>query len=499
MKVATWAEIRRLSELEKLSQRAIARQLGCSRELVKRALAMESPPGGQPTVSQASILDPYKSQIDTILARYPDLSAVRVREKIATAQNGLPGYTGGVTLVRDYLRSVRPARGRVYQDVFYSPGEAIQIDWGDCGTLKIGTTTRRVSVFVAVLCYSRMCFIEFTLSQRKAEFYRALVHALEFFGGTPQKVVFDNLKAAVLSGSGRTARLHPEFEALCGHYYLEPIACERYDPESKGMVEAKVGYVKRNALQGRDDELENWDGYERLATSWRDNVANVRLHDRLGQRPIDRYAEEQQHLRPLPAIALDTDEIVMTEVRPTTRIDFDGNRYSVPPHLARKPVVVRAAAKQVRIYYQGQLVACHQRSYSRRELVIEPEHRLEALKLRHRQRASDLQQSFDALGSTAKTFHLGLLTQPVRASVHLRRLLELIRLYGTQEVLAAISVANEYQTFDAAYVETILHQQRRKQSLPSPTRVQLRRQELTDIELDPPDLGHYDRFTTEDD
>lgn len=80
----------------------------------------------------------------------------------------------------------------------------------------------------------------------------------------------------------------------------------------------------------------------------------------------------------------------------------------------RKPVVVRADTKQVRIYYQGQLVACHQRSYSRRELVIEPEHRLEALKLRHRQRASDLQQSFDALGSTAKIFHLGLLTQPVR-------------------------------------------------------------------------------------
>lgn len=499
MKVATWAEIRRLSEIEKLSQRAIARQVGCSRELVKRALRMESPPGAQTKVNSASILDPYKPQIDTILTRYPKLSAVRIREKIAVEHNGVPGYTGGVTLVREYLRSVRPARGRVYQDVFYSPGEAIQIDWGDCGNLKIGTTTRRVSVFVAVLCYSRMCFIEFTLSQRKAEFYRALVHGLEFFGGTPRKVIFDNLKAAVLSGSGRTARLHPEFEALCGHYYLEPVACQRFDPESKGMVEAKVGYVKRNALQGRDDELESWDGYERLATTWRDNVANVRLHDRLKQRPIGRFAEEQQHLRPLPTVALDTDEVVMTEVRPTTRIDFDGNRYSVPPHLARKPVVIRASAKQVRIHYQGQLVACHERSYSRRELVLDPTHRLEALKLRHRQRASDIQQSFDALGPTAKTFHLGLLTQPVRASIHLRRLLELIRLYGTQEVLAAISVANEYQTFDAAYVETILHQQRRKQSLPSPTRVRPRRQELTDIELDPPDPGHYDRFTTEDD
>ena len=161
--------------------------------------------------------------------------------------------------------------------------------------------------------------------------------------------------------------------------------------------------------------------------------------------------------------------------------------------------MVRAGAKQVKIYYQGQPVACHQRSYSRRELVIEPEHQLQALKLRQHQRADDLQQSFEALGPTAKTFHLGLLGQPVRATIHLRRLVELIRLYGSQEVLAAISVANEYQTFDAAYVETILHQQRRKQSLPSPTRVRPRRLELTDIELDPPDPGHYDRFMTEDD
>lgn len=499
MKVSLWAEIRRLAEVEKLSQRAIARQLGCSRELVKRALELNNPPTGQPNGDQTSILDPYKSHIDTIIDRYPNLSAVRVREKISAPHNGLPGYAGCITLVRDYLRSIRPARGRVYQDIFYSPGEAIQIDWGDCGTLKIGNTSRRVSVFVAVLCYSRMCFIEFTLSQRKAEFYRSLVHAFEFFGGCPRKVVFDNLKAAVLSGSGRTARLHPEFEALCGHYYLEPVACARHDPESKGMVEAKVGYVKRNALQGRDEELENWDGYQRLAAHWRDNIANIRLHDRLKERPIDRFQQEQQHLRSLPAVPLDTDEVVMTEVRPTTRIDFDGNRYSVPPQLARKPVVVRADCEQVRIYYQGQLVASHQRSYSRRELIIDSQHQLAALELRRRQRSSEIQQSFDALGPAAKTFHLGLLGQPVRTSVHLRRLMELIRTYGSSEVLAAISVANEYQTFDAAYVETILHQQRRKQSLPSPTSVRPRRQELTDIELDPPDPARYDRFTSQDD
>jgi hypothetical protein len=80
--------------------------------------------------------------------------------------------------VRRYLHKIRPARGRGYQEVLYEPAEAMQVDWGDCGRLTIGQTPRRVSVFVAVLCYSRMCYIEFSLSQRKADFYRALVHAL---------------------------------------------------------------------------------------------------------------------------------------------------------------------------------------------------------------------------------------------------------------------------------------------------------------------------------
>ena len=76
--------------------------------------------------------------------------------------------------VRRYLRRVRPSRGRVYQEVFYEPGEAMQIDWGDAGRLHIGKTTRRVSMFVAVLCYSRLCYIEFSLSQRKADFCRGV-------------------------------------------------------------------------------------------------------------------------------------------------------------------------------------------------------------------------------------------------------------------------------------------------------------------------------------
>ena len=251
MNVALWAEIRRLAEIEKLSGRAIARRLHCSRHTVAAALNLQQPPAPTPA-RRASLLDPYVEQIKELLAKYPDLSAVRIREEIA---RGPQGYTGSTTVLRRYLRKVRPARGRVYQEVHYQPAQAMQVDWGECGRVQVGSTMRKVSVFVAVLCYSRLLYIEFTLSQRKAEFYRGLVNALTFFGGSPRNLIFDNLKAAVLNGSGRNACFHPEFLALCGYFCMQPVACARRDPESKGVVEGGVRYVKHNALAGRADEL----------------------------------------------------------------------------------------------------------------------------------------------------------------------------------------------------------------------------------------------------
>jgi transposase len=491
MKVGLWAEIKRLQEVERLSQAAIARRLHCSHRTVRKALAMASPPTPTPGPCE-SILERHRAQIDALVAKYPDLSAVRITEEIS---RGEEGYRGSVYPVRRYLRRVRPARGRVYQEVIYEPGEAMQVDWGDCGRLTIGKTVRRVSVFVAVLCYSRLCYIEFTLSQRKADFYRGVVHALEFFQASPRKLIVDNLKAAVLNGSGRYACFHPEFLALCGHFCMEPIACAARDPESKGIVEGGVRYVKRSALAGRSEELVTWEAYRRLAPWWRDEVANVRLHATTRERPIDRFQTERSRLRPLPAVPLDTDEVLPVIVTPHARVHYDGNRYSVPPALVRKPAVIRASQTEVRILDQGHEVVRHARCYEKGQLIVDAEDRLAALKLRRRRQASQREEEFDALGPVAREFHLKLLSMPVKTTVHLRRLLGLVRLYGRREVLAAIVQALQYQTYDAAYVETLLLQQRRRRELPSPTPLNPKRRELIeDIHLEEPDPAHYDRL-----
>ena len=142
----------------------------------------------------------------------------------------------------------------------------------------------------------------------------------------------------MLNGSGRAACFHPEFLALCGYFCLQPIACERRDPESKGIVEGGVRYVKHNALAGRADELIRFEDYLAFAPMWRDQVANVRMHETTRERPVDRFQQERSLLRALPAIPFDTDEVVPAVVSPHARIEFDGNRYSVPPQFVRRPV-----------------------------------------------------------------------------------------------------------------------------------------------------------------
>jgi transposase len=503
MNVALWAEIRRLAEIDKLSGRLIARRLHCSRHTVAAALELQQPPTPRTCahagVRRDSLLDPYLDQIKDLLSHYPDLSAVRIREEIA---RGPQGYRGSTTVLRRYLRRVRPARGRVYQEVPYQPAQAMQVDWGECGRVQVGSTIRKVSVFVAVLCYSRLLFIEFTLSQRKAEFYRGLVNALTFFGGSPRNVICDNLKAAVLNGAGRSACYHPEFLALCGYFCVQPVACARHDPESKGVVEGSVRYVKHNALAGRADQLLRFEDYLALAPYWRDQVANLRRHETTHERPSSRlrdrsrrFEQERALLRPLPAIAFDTDEVVPAIVSPHARIAFDGNRYSVPPQFVRRPITLRANHAQLRLLHEGQVVAQHVRSYERGQLLVLPEHRLAALTLRQRPTQQAREQEFDAWGPEARAFHLGLNSRPVKSSVHVRRLLSLAQLYGRTPVLAAISRALELATYDAASVENLLLAERRRRQLPTPTFPTPQRRELIDdIELEAADPALYDRF-----
>jgi hypothetical protein len=274
---------------------------------------------------------------------------------------------------------------------------------------------------------------------------------------------------------------------------MQTVACEKRDPESKGVTEGGVRYVKYNALTGRDEMLTHFEDYQVLARTWRDSVANERVHANTRVKPIDRFEKERRLLRPLPGIPYDTDEVIPAIVTPHARVRFDTNRYSVPPEFVRKTVTLRVDDHSLRVLHAGVEIARHRRSFEKHKIVLLPEHRDAAKALRRRSQAHQIEAAFDALGPPANTFRLKLLQVPVKPLVHLRRLLEMVRLYGKAEVLQAITCALEYQTFDAAYVKNLIDQARRRRHLPSPLPLSPQRKELLeDILIEEPDPRHYD-------
>ena len=184
------ADVLRLSFVEGKSIREISRTLGMSRKTIRRTLLSEPsrPVVLAPSTVRIRILDPYEDTLRQLLRDDEAIKAPAVLERLREA-----GFPGGITVVRDRLREIRP---RVLHEPFltleHPPGDQLQIDWFDAGFALSGVP-RRVSGFVAVLAYSRMLYLEFVLSQRFGSFLRCMERALNFFGGTATADVFDNM------------------------------------------------------------------------------------------------------------------------------------------------------------------------------------------------------------------------------------------------------------------------------------------------------------------
>src|SRR3990170_1489735 len=207
LNVEAWAEIRRLHRVEGMSIRGISRRLGVARETVARALRAKGPPVYRRRAAPAK-LDPFKGRIADLLAEYPRLSAVRVRELLRAE-----GYTGGVTIPRDYLHQVRPRPIQAFQRTVYQPGEIGQVDWArmpDPIPDAFGKL-RPVYALVMVLGYSRLLTVVFSFRTRLVDFLRCQAEALQFFGGVPRTLVYDNLKSVVLHRRGTEVTFNPQF------------------------------------------------------------------------------------------------------------------------------------------------------------------------------------------------------------------------------------------------------------------------------------------------
>lgn len=430
-------------------------------------------------------LDPFKAQIVVLLERHP-YTAQQIFQQLRSQ-----GYTGGYSVLKDFVRQARPLRKPAYLMLEFAPGECAQVDWGSYGSVTVGSTRRRLSFFVMVLCHSRLMYVEFVLTEGMEQFLTCHQNALNFFGGVPKKIMIDNLKVGVLQHPlGEKAVFNPRYLDLAAHYGFHPVACTVRKANEKGRVENGVGYIKKNFLNGL--EIPSFAALQPAAVLWRDTVANVRLHGETQRQPLDLFAEEKPRLQPLPVVPYDTGVIRPIGANSYACVVLDTNRYTVPHLYASQKLTLKLYPKELKLYHLEKLIAFHPRSYERRKLVRNPDHIRELQQQRIKAREQTLLLSFVALSPLAETYLRQLELKRLNTLHHVQKIVALSELYGPPKIERALQDALQFEAYGCEYIANILEQRERHDAPPAALHL-TRRQDLLDLDLPPADLTAYER------
>lgn len=346
------------------SIKAIARQTGRSRNTVRRVLREPGPIGfHQP--QRHSRLDAFKAYLRQRWEAC-GLSAVRLLPEIQAM-----GYTGSVVTLRRFLHSLKPERERLRKlTVRFEtpPGKQAQADWGYCGRFPDPHAhIVPVYVFVMVLGFSRMLYIEFTSSMKQPALLRCHLNAFAFFGGWTQEILYDNMKQVRLNQE----ELNPWFADFANHYGFAIKTHRIRRPRTKGKVERMVHYVKDAFLNGRI--FTDLADLNAQAFHWLTNTANTRVHATTGQRPVDLSAQEKLICgNTVPPYQL-------CELLPRTAgfdgfVRFQKSRYSLPPEYAGQSVLIGQREQKIVIRCQDMIVAEHLPAPKAGSIIADPVH-----------------------------------------------------------------------------------------------------------------------------
>jgi transposase len=485
------AQIRRLFYAEHWRLNTIADQLGVHHDTVRHAVEAERfiRYGAQ---IRPSALDPYKAFIVATLEQYPRLRATRlwamVRER---------GYPGSPIQVQRYVRTVRPAaRAEAYLRLDTLPGEQAQVDWGSFGQIRVGSTTRPLSCFALVLSWSRGCYARFALDQTLESFLRGHVEAFTALQGVPRTILYDNLKSVVLERVGDHIRFHPRLLELAGHYHFAPQPCAVARGNEKGRIERFLGFLRHSFFAAR--ACRSVEDLNAQLARWIADVAHARpVPDRREHSVAEALAEEQPRLLPLPEHPFPCDLVRAVSSGKTPYIRFDGNDYSIPHALVRRPLTLVAGEHTVRILDGTTEVARHARSYDRQQRIEDTAH-LAALAAEKR-RAHEL-RGRDRLRHAcphAEAFIEALALRGHPLAAESTRLLRLLDQVGAAALDAALADALARGAISAASVAHVLDQRRRARRVPPPVDLVLPADpRVRDLRITPHALSAYDALLT---
>ena len=364
LKVSMTETIRELSK-KGWSQRRIAEELGVHRKTVRKYLEADSkgtistagpdggtePKGTIPTAGRQSKCAVFDAYIRERLKC--GLSAQRIFQDLQMEK----GFEGSYESVKRYVRKLGNDVELPFRRMEAMPGTECQVDYGT-GAWIVGADgkRRKTHLFRVVLSCSRKAYSEVSFTQETECFLRALENAFRHFGGVPETVVIDNLKAGVIKACVYDPELNPKLRDFAAHYGTYILPSRVRTPRHKGKVERQVGYAQDNALKGRSfKSLAEQNAHLR---DWEIHVADKRIHGTTRRQVQYMFEEEKPHLSALPPDLFPAFQEGRRKVHRDGHVEIAKAYYSVPPEYTRREVWVRHDGRLVEIFNDGMQRLC---------------------------------------------------------------------------------------------------------------------------------------------
>jgi transposase len=352
LEIEEWFMIREL-HAQGLNITEISDKTGFDRKTVRKYLNLTTVPEPRHRAKRESKLDKYKGYIIKKLHEGP-FSAVRLFREIEEM-----GFIGKCTIVRDFVRKVRPEKG--VQAVYRyetKPGVQAQVDWSEFGKVEIDSRMQKLYCFNMVLGYSRMRYIEFTLSIDVYTLIQCHLNAFRYFGGYTNEILYDNMKQIVITRALKSSdsEWNTKFEDFFKQYGFIPRLCHPYRAQTKGKIENNVGYVRRDFFLGRS--FNSLADMNSQALTWLTRV-NSSVHGTTHEIPLERLKSEG--LKPIDSVPAYL--VIREEARKISRdcfISYLGNKYSVPYRFAGREATLQIFDGKFKVIVGGEQVCEHE-------------------------------------------------------------------------------------------------------------------------------------------
>lgn len=450
-----WETIRIRCVRDKEPIKRVARELGISKNTVKKYVNSNTPPMLPAPVRRSSLMSRFESQIDELLRETPKITAARIVQIIRERID--PTFRVNERTAREYVagRRTKIVPKEAFVRLVYAPGDQVQFDFKDVRA-RIAGDEVSLHLFCARLSYSTAFFARCYRSEDCPALFDGIVSACVAFGGVPREGVFDNASTAVkrvLRGRDRT--LNPDFAALCGGLALHMEFAAPAKGNEKGGVEGLHGYVEDQIFRPMPEFASLAELNSALAV-----FGAAHLDKRVaGESVRVRLERERAAMRKLPSLLPATCVRDVTRVNKFAEVTYKTNRYSVPTQYAHRDAILEVFHDRVRVLVDTILVAEQERAFGKHEAVLDPVHFVDLLSFKHRAvvRAEVFRH---------RRFHHTLRSlldryahnDPINAGKRFMRVMRLLEQHSMNDLVDAVLTAQQRGTDDPAAIALILQQ-----------------------------------------